>query len=135
MKSVSLTASWDKGQSAVIETVAKLDELLDRIDREARDSGLPQNVQLTDGGAAGTLGLVVGTGRSMLNHTPADGRPPYLASIGEEQDDRPFTFYVAGDHHSESHWRHTIPIATAREAARVFLNDARLDTRVRWDEI
>jgi len=27
------------------------------------------------------------------------------------------------------------PIATAREAARVFLNDARLDTRVRWDEI
>ncbi len=45
-----------------------------------------------------------------------------------------FTFYVAGDHHSESPWRHTIPTATARRAARVFLIHARLDPPVRWDE-
>jgi hypothetical protein len=69
------------------------------------------------------------------NHVPADGDPPYMTSLGEDEDDRPFTVYVAGDHQSESAWRHTIPAPTVRAAARHFLLTGQLDPEIRWTEI
>jgi hypothetical protein len=86
-------------------------------------------------GDAGTLTVVVGHDRSVLNHVPADANPPYLSSVGDEDEDRPFTFYVQGDHHSELPWHHPIPVAQAREAARTFLVTGTLDDRLRWDEV
>ena len=77
----------------------------------------------------------MGNDRSVLNHVPSNGKPPYMTSHGDDDEDRPFTFYVAGDHHSETSWRHTIPVSTAREAARVFLLTGRLDDRVEWEEV
>lgn len=130
-----MDASWGRDEREVIDTVEQLDLLLDRVDADARHSGLPQVVQLTDDLAGGTLGVVVGGDRSLLNHVPADGNPPYLTSRGDEEEDKVFTFYVAGDNHSESHWRHTIAIGAAREAARVFLRTGVLDNRVSWDEV
>ena len=112
----------------------ELDALLDRIDAEARRSGLPQAVALTGPGSAGSLTVVVGHDRSVLTHYPAHGDPPYLTSVGDEDEDRPFTFHVQGDHHSELHWRHSLPVAAAREAARAFLLTGELDRRVRRDE-
>jgi Immunity protein Imm1 len=131
----SAEAAWGQECREVVGTVDELDALLDRIDDEARRTGRPQDVQLIIPGHAGTLGVVVGHERSVLNHVPPDGNPPYMSSVGNEDEDRPFTFYVAGDRHSESHWRHTIPVAEAREAARTFLLTGRLDDRVRWDEV
>ena len=37
-------------------------------------------------GNAGTLGLVVGHERSVLNHVPPDGNPPYMSSVGDEDE-------------------------------------------------
>jgi Immunity protein Imm1 len=126
-------ARWGTEAVETVETADALDALFARVDAEARRSGLPQDVQLTVAGA-GTLGLVVGHDRSFLNHVPEDGDPPYMISVGDEDEDRPFTFYVEGDHHSEVHWRHTIPAARALEGARFFLATGALDDRLRWEE-
>lgn len=127
--------TWGQDDRAMITSTDELDALLDRIDAEARGLGRPQDVQLTGPEDAGTLGIVVGHDRSVLNHIPEHLDPPYLASRGEEDDDRPFTFYVAGDHHSEAAWSQTIPADVAREAARVFLLTGRRHDRIRWEEV
>lgn len=131
----AVEATWGTRQREVVNTVEQLDALLDRVDADARRCGRAQNVELTALDGRGTLGVVVGDDRSLLNHIPADNNPPYLASRGDENFDRSFTFYVAGDHHSESHWRHTITNDAARDAARVFLLGRTLDDRVRWEEV
>jgi Immunity protein Imm1 len=125
--------SWGGGDRDVVNTVEELDALLDRLDAEARRSGFPLDVQLDAGGGSGWLGIVVGHDRSVLNHVPDDANPPYLASSGDEDEDRGFAFRYAGEF-SEVHWRHTIPAELAREAARTFLLTGRLDERVNWDE-
>lgn len=129
---MTLTATWAHDQRALLTTVEELDALLDRLARDARAADRPQDVQLTAHGGAGTLGIVFGHDRSFLNHIPANGDPPYLTSLGEQDAQRPFTFYVAGDHHSESAWRNTVPAHAARQAAREFLLTGALDPRVRW---
>jgi immunity protein Imm1 of predicted polymorphic toxin system len=129
-----MEATWGS-RHARIDTVEHLDALLDRIDGEARATGRAQDVQLVGEGAAGRLGIVVGHDRSVLNHVPADGNPPYLTSRGKEHRPGVFTFYVAGEHHSESPWRNTVTAAVARNAARVFLLTGRLDERVDWEEV
>jgi hypothetical protein len=131
----SCEVTWGHGRSAMANGPEDLDALLDAIDAKARELGLPQDVMLTRLTGEGSLGVVVGADRSVLNHVPADANPPYMSTIGDQDEDRPFTFYVAGDHHSEVHWRHTVPLAAAREAARHFLLTGRLDERLRWTEI
>jgi hypothetical protein len=130
-----LDVSWGHQERAVARSVEELDELLDRLDAAARADGRPQDVQLTASDGGGTLGVVVGDRRTVLNHVPADGDPPYMTSRGEEDADRVLTFFVAGDHHSEAHWRNTVPMVAGREAARTFLLSGRLDDRVRWEEV
>jgi len=100
---MTLTATWAHDQRALLTTVEELDALLDRLARDARAADRPQDVQLTAHGGA-----------------------------GEQDAQRPFTFYVAGDHHSESAWRNTVPAHAARQAAREFLLTGALDPRVRW---
>jgi Immunity protein Imm1 len=124
--------SWGAGHRHVVSTVEALDAVLDRLDAEARRSGVPLDVELA-GGASGWLGIVVGHDRSVLNHVPEDANPPYLASRGDEDEERPFAYHYAGEF-SEMHWRHTIPAELAREAARTFLLTGRLDDRVTWSE-
>lgn len=127
--------TWGHDKREVVTSIEQLDTLLDRIEAEARRRRRPQLVELAGRDGRGTLGVVVGNDRSLLNHTPADNDPPYLTSRGDEDHDQPFTFYVAGDHHSESHWRNTIAKDAAREATHEFLIKGRLDDRVRWDEV
>jgi hypothetical protein len=126
--------TWGAGGREIVGNVQDLDALLDRLDREARRNGRPISVGLTRQGGAGTLSIVVGAGRSLLDHVPEDNDPPYLASVGDEDVDRPFIFYVGDGHYSELPWRHTIPGPQARDAARVFFRTGRLDDTVTWDE-
>jgi hypothetical protein len=130
-----VTVEWGHGRQTVVSAVDELDRVLDEVDREGRASRMPQDVQLTRSSGEGSLGIVVGSDRSLLNHVPASGGPPYRSSLGDEREDRVFTFWVAGDHHSESAWQHTIPAAQARAAARHFLLTGQLDARVGWIEV
>jgi hypothetical protein len=129
-----LEASWGRGHDQVVRNSEELDALLDRLDAEARETGRPRDVSLTDPEGGGTLVVVLGHHRSFVHHVPEDLNPPYMASRGDQDEDRPFTFFVGDDHHSETHWRHTIPADAARNAARVFLRTGRLDERVEWEE-
>jgi hypothetical protein len=130
----SVRVTWGVGETANVSSVTELDLVLDAVDQQARASHKPQDVQL-NGGEAGTLGVVVGADRSFLNHVPANLDPPCMASVGDDLTDRPFTFYVAGDHHSEAAWRQTVPIEVARATARHWVARRGLDPRVRWEEI
>jgi immunity protein Imm1 of predicted polymorphic toxin system len=126
-------ARWGKDGVETVSTADELDVLLARVEREARRSGLPQHVQLYVEDA-GSLGIVVGHDRSVVDHVPEDLDPPYAISLGDEDGDRPFTFYVDGDHHGEARWRHTVPATQAFEAARVFLASGALDDKLRWEK-
>lgn len=86
-------------------------------------------------GSAGTLGIVVGADRSVLNHVPADKKRPYRVSVGDEGGDESVVFYVAGDHYSETSRRNTIPPKVARAALRYFLATGRLSPDVGWGEV
>lgn len=66
---------WGQEQRQEVRTPAELDALLERLAREARAEDRPQDVQLTVEGA-GTLGMVVGDARSVLNYVPDNLDPP-----------------------------------------------------------
>ena len=126
---------WGEGRRAEVATAAELDEALFQADAEARDRRAPQGVELTGPATAGRLSVVVGSDRSFVSHVPADGDPPYMASVGNEDEDRPFTFYVHGHHHTEVAWRNSVTPAEAFAAARHFVLTGELDPRLRWEEI
>lgn len=126
---VMAVVEWGVEQREEVRTVAELDALLERLAGEARAAGMPQDVQLTVDGA-GTLGMVVGDDRSVLNHVPDSLDPPYMVSVGNEASDEPVVFYVAGDHYSDGPRRNTIPPADAQAAMRHFLTTGELSPEV-----
>ena len=132
---MSFEASWGNGGREFIDSVGQLDALLDRIDSEARSDGRPQEVQLSAPGGRRDARRSARARAQCPKLRASDGNPPYLTSVGDEDEDRPFTFYAFGNHHSESHWRHTIRADVARQAARTFLLTQSLDSRVRWAEV
>lgn len=125
---------WGLGPRQEVVAEHQLDDLLDRIDADARRDGRPQDVQVSVEGA-GTLGIVVGSEWSVLNHVPADRNPPYMVSVGPDQSDDPVTFFVAGDHHSETLRRNTIGQDEARAAMRHFVATGELTSELTWEEI
>ena len=132
--SPGVVVEWGDRVRAEVATAAELDEALAQAEAEARDQGAPQAVELAGVGDAGRLSVVVGSDRSFVSHVPADGDPPYFASVGDEDEDRPFTFYVYGHHHTEVAWRNTVAPEEAFAAARHFVETGELDARLRWEE-
>jgi hypothetical protein len=129
-----LVVEWGHGRREVVGSVAEMDVLLDAVVTDARLVGMPQDIQVTLD-EAGTLGIVVGADRSVLNHIPSHRDPPYMVSVGNEDADAAFVFYVAGDHYSEIPWRNTIPSDAAREAVRHFARTGELSPEVAWEEV
>ncbi len=125
---------WGGRRRAEVATAAELDEALAQADAEARDRHAPQAVEVTGLATPGRLSVVVGSDRSFVSHVPADGDPPYMASVGSEDEDRSFTYYVYGDHHTESAWRNTVAPEEALAAARHFVQTGELDPHLRWEE-
>ncbi len=112
----------------------ELDELLDRIAADARRERRPQDVRVTVE-EAGTLGIVVGAAWSVLNYIPSHLNPPYMVSVGDDPSGDPVTFYVAGDHHSETVRRNTISAKAARAAMRHFVATGGLSPDIDWEEV
>jgi hypothetical protein len=135
MSTAQLAVSWgaERSQVAVVST-EHLDHVLDQVNEFARSTGLPQAVDLERPTGEGILSVVIGAPVSLCTHTPADHNPPYLISVGENDNDEPFVFYVDGDHYTECALRNTIDPELAREGARHFLLTGRLDSRISWEE-
>lgn len=131
---VMAVVEWGHGERREVDSASDLDALLDELDVEARASGKPQDVQVTVGDS-GTLGIVVGGARSVLNHIPADNNPPYMVSVGGVGGHQPFVFYVAGDHYSETLRRNTIAPKAARAALKHFVATGALSPEVEWEEV
>jgi hypothetical protein len=116
-------------------TIEELDALLDSITQQV-SSERPQAVDVvrTNGDCLTiVLGALVGSCLSFVGNT---GNPPYFVSLGDPNAKGIFTFYVALDHHSETHLRNVIPHAEGRQAIREFvLHPARLPTCVTWTEV
>ena len=70
---------------------------------------------------------------TILTYVPSSLDPPYLASIGEEVGDAVVGFDYMGQL-SEFPRRQIIPIATAREVMREYLETGMLSNRIAWEE-
>jgi hypothetical protein len=114
------------------KTLTELDTILDSIANEVSPE-LPQAVQVarTNGDC---LTIVLGAkSGSILNFVSASGDPPYFSSLGEPSAKGIFTFYVAGDHHSEAPAWQVVSKEDAREAIREFVSLAiGLPRNVAW---
>ena len=131
---MAIVVEWGHGRRDEVSGADDLDALLDRIESDALAEARPQDVQVSVEGA-GTLGIVVGAGWSVLNHIPPDLDPPYRVSVGREDGDEPMAFYVAGNHHSETLRRNTISTEDARAAMRHFVDTGELSAQVNWEEV
>lgn len=117
-----------------VASAAELDAVLAEATADAASAGRAYDVQITHD-SGGTLGVVVGDRRSVLNHVPRSLDPPYRVSVGDEVSDQAFVFYVAGDHYTEAAWRNTIPTEDALEAARHFASTGALTPAVLWEDV
>lgn len=129
-----VVVEWGHEERREVASASELDELLNAIAAEARAKDMPQDVQVMVP-EAGTLGIVVGAERSVLNHVPADNDPPYSMSVGDQDGEEPWVFYVAGDRHSETLRRNTISSDAARRALHHFVRTGALSSAVQWEEV
>lgn len=126
-----LTVGWAEGESAEVTSVDELDQRLDALDEQARDSE-PFAVTLERPDGA-TLSIVLGRDWSIVNHM-ASLDPPYYTSYDPHADaDGTVVFYYYG-HWSELPTDCTIPVQDAREAARRFFSDGQRPENIDWRE-
>jgi len=122
---------WGEGEEARISSVAKLDELLDELSRQA-ESEKPFIVELVaDNGA--TLSIGLGQPLSVANFVPASLDPPYMQSLGGDSSTDELVFYYQGDY-SEFPPESAIPTQQARECLRQFLATGELPNNIAWQE-
>jgi hypothetical protein len=125
---------WNENGSAEIMSVAELDALLDDLASRA-EKGDPFMVELSaENGDLMSLGL--GQDMSVLSYTPASLDPPYLASVGEEneENDGVIVFNYAGQE-TEFPLASAVPTSDAREAFRVFFETGALADNIQWAEV
>lgn len=114
-----------------VESRAHLDELLAYLDAEGR-AGEPFIAMLVHP-RHGTLGIGLGSDRSIATFERADGEPPYLISRGDETAGPDPVFYVEGEW-SEFPAAAAIPSALARQAMGEFLERGSAPTSLAWTE-
>jgi hypothetical protein len=127
------TISWHRGTSTASDVEA-LDAILDRITGEI-DPELPQAivVERSNGDA---LTILLGAPRSFVSFVAASGNAPYFSSLGDPTATGFITFYVDGDHHSETESRRAIDPGEARAAVREFVGLHRdLPRCITWTEV
>lgn len=122
-------------ESTSVQSVAELDAVLDDLARQFSPDR-PQAVHVTRSNGDSltiVLGSLEGT---ILNFISSSGDPPYYSSLGIRNVDALFTYYIAGDHHSEAPLSHVISFSAAREAIRRFVTLVRgLPDNVEWEMI
>jgi hypothetical protein len=116
------------------ESIAELDGILDRLDREATAAARPCVVELQS--AKGSLGIGLGAGYSLLTWIDSSGLPPYFASAGaHETEVGEVVRFMFGSERSEYPKWQVIDRDLARRAAREFLESGERPSCVEWAEV
>ena len=110
---------------------AELEDLLERLDAAGRD-GKPFIAMLVHP-KHGTLGIGLGSDRSIATFERADGEPPYLISRGQGNGGPDPVFYLEGEW-SEFPADAAIPAAAARDAMVGFLETGSAPASLNWSE-
>jgi hypothetical protein len=126
---MNFKVQWAENGQKDVCTLSELDAVLD--DLQDKHCGEPVLVAIEGPENRGSLTIGLGLDRSVLNHVPASGDPPYLSSIGNADAEGIVVFYYMG-HWTEIRQLHLIPIDLAREAARYFFVTGRLLEQVKW---
>jgi len=132
-RSTFATVSWHGGTFSADDENA-LDSILDRVTHEINPD-LPQGivVERLNGDA---LTVLLGAPQSFVSFVAASGNPPYFVSLGDPTAEGVITFYVDGNHHSETLARYAIEVSEAREAVREFVRmSVGLPRTVTWTEV
>ena len=112
----------------------EVDAILDRVTRETNPD-LPQGIVVERANGDG-LTVLLGAPQSFVSFVAASGNPPYFVSLGDPTADGVITFYVDGNHHSETLSRYAIEVSEARDAVREFVKmRTGLPRCVTWTEV
>lgn len=136
-----LRAEWSEDHEAAnprlrhvdIASPDELDDLLDRLDKIARD-GEPIVVELISS-SGGRLGVGLGAEHSVLTFKGSDD-PPYFQSAGRGSppSNEEVGFYFQG-HWSEFPQEALVPARDARRAAQEFMASRSRPEAVEWEEV
>jgi len=132
-----VTVYWGQGGGIPVGSIAELDHLLDRIERDAP----PERPILAQVGHAtgGYLTIGLGGTLSVLTHVPANGYPPYFTSLGDiapgdADGDESIVFFYC-DHWSEFSRYQCLAPDIARRAMRDFFSTGQLPQWLGWEEV
>jgi hypothetical protein len=125
----AMTISWAENETAPATTVEQLDEQLDSLDAQARNSR-PFIAELAHPNGA-VLSIGLGRDRSVLNHS-ASPDPPYYTSHDPEAEAGGTAVFFFYGHESEFPADAAVPIADARDAAREFLQTGERPENIEW---
>lgn len=122
---------WDEGAGAWVKSTEELDLLLN----DLAEAGIHKPLMVESISAKGdSLSIGVGSQESILSWIPAGGNPPYFASKGNPDAQGTVVFFYRGSWSEFPRWS-AIPVATAREAMRQFLETGERPTNVNWEEV
>ena len=124
-----MTISWAENETAPVASVDELDQRLDTLDAQARESEPFVAELVRPDGAVLSIGL--GRDRSVLNHS-ASADPPYYTSYDPEADDDGTIVFHFYGHWSEFPGDAAVAMVEAREAARRFFESGERSDSIHW---
>ena len=128
----AFTLEWG-GRSADISSVEQLDEVVGRLEDEAR-AGEPFIVELySEAGDMVSIGL--GRPETVISWIACTQDPPYLASRGPWADDGDPVEFMVGGELTEFAKDTLVDVAQGREALRAFFTTGELPRNVSWQEV
>lgn len=118
------------------EEIKTPDELRQRLSalRENVDPAFPLIVTL-DGVHEHQMVIGLTPDRGFVQVSPADGSPPYMVTIGGQDDKSLRPYYLHAWHHTEIRRRHELTSEDAIEVAIELLRTGKLSQRVDWEEV
>jgi hypothetical protein len=125
------TIECDAGDTRTVQSSEELEKVLNEIDMVHRANRPVMVNVVSQSGEVLTIGL--GADQSVLSYMPANGEPPYLSSVGNDQSGGTIVFSYFGDW-TEIPRTSLIATPIARQVLRHFVNTGELSNIVTWND-
>lgn len=125
------TIQWGHNDIAVVDSPNAFNDLIKRLDAEAKRHPIMIDVIAGDGRS---LALGLGRDQTVLSLAGPQGSPPYYASVGNENAEGDISFDYHGER-TDFQLRHAVPNSAARTAAVQFMFEPGLPNAVHWEEV